>query len=263
MITRHIFEVKRNIDYGHLWEIWWTDADAGTTRVHVMPDMLPAHLSAAYGIDMSTQAGVDEVIETVVYQQEIPDFTMPSLADQDPAMKLGHSIVVAIDTPTFKAGQISPVHLYNASDLGQAKLVHGIRVEDVKKRIQYIPFTEVPVKQLKGSAAQMMLVTTEVEKKTVDHPYAKFRSDHGVTADELAKHQKFIEGMRLAVREGRRLEVRPDRPAAATKALEGTTQPDMARRFLHTMQGKRLAAMPSWVASALSQDEIDDILTTE
>jgi hypothetical protein len=262
MITRHIFDINKSENNHNFWEIWWTDADTGLTRVHGMPLMLPAHLSAAYGIDLSTEAGADEVIHTVLYQHEIPDFTMPHLASQDPAMKLGHQAKLGVDTPTYRKGQVAPVHLYTARDQAHAREVHQIRMDDVKTRITYAPFTEVATSALRGSAAQAMLVTAEVEKKAVAHPYTKFREGHGITDDEVAKHDQFIRSMRMAIREGRRPVARPDYPTEAAATALRSSAPDHARRFLAIARDKKIGKVPDWVKAALPADEIAALTST-
>ncbi|MFE9742968.1 hypothetical protein [Streptomyces sp. NPDC006477] len=181
----------------NILEIHYT-TDEGKNYIHGMPESAPSHYAAAYGVDMGASDAADQILDIILHQHHIPDPTLPANRESDVAAKLGFKTRI-VNHREYMENEEVPITLYTAESTAQAREVHMLRIAEVKKKFLYVPFTEVPAKNLRSSAAQMFHMT-ELEKGKVGHPYGEWRKNHGVTEESLEYHQAYVEVMRAHAR---------------------------------------------------------------
>lgn len=194
---RHIWSIEREerMRGPHRFGVYFT-TEGGLSYKSTIPDPLPTHIAAAYGVDTSADDAADQVLDIILHQHHIPNVLDPSNWGEDVAFKAGMKKKI-VNHPEFPKGTVMPTWLYTAETDEEAIEAHKMRIKEVKKRILYVPYTEVDSKKLRHSAAQMFHVTKDVEGVEPENPLMVMRAKLEVSDEELDEHRRHIQGTRL------------------------------------------------------------------
>lgn len=252
--TRYIYDLRKMATPQKThWEVWFTDSD-DKNWAHAFPEVLPHHIAAAYGVDPSSATVGDEVLDIILHQAHIPDFTDPVNFEADVAYQRGRKVTLKRDTPHQFSGAEAPIHLYTSKDTAEAREIHLLRIAEVKKQVTYVSAFTLGSGKVKGLAATKLVGITQ-------DPVDNFRKGHGITIDTIAEHTLFVETQRRAAAGLPKLVTSRTR-ASITVPADPLVSQDHARRFLEIARDQKISKVPEWVKAALPADEIAALTST-
>jgi hypothetical protein len=196
---RHIWSLEHEDRGRHvnLFGMYFT-TDTGLTYRNAIPETLPAHIAAAYQVDTTQEDAADQILDIILHQFHIPNLLEEKNWEDDVAFKAGMKKKI-VNHPEIPSGKVAPVMLYTAETDEEAVEAHMMRIKEVKKRILYVPYTEVDPKTLRHSAAQMFHVTKDVEEVEPVNPVTAIRERmlSTVADDDMENHRRYIQATRL------------------------------------------------------------------
>lgn len=177
--------------------MYYTTDDGFSYKMSI-PETLPTHIAAAYQVDTSKEDATDQILDIITHQFHIPHVLDPDNWEDDVAFKAGMKKKI-VNHPDFRNGTVMPTFLYNAETDEEAVEAHMMRIKEVKKRILYVPYTEVDPKKLRHSAAQMFHVTKDVDGVEPVNPILSIREKLAETLTEegMEEHRRHIKATRL------------------------------------------------------------------
>lgn len=236
METRQVWETLLVERYAHVnhMVVKFTTED-GRNWAHGFTEDYPAFVAAAYGVDMSDNAGaMDEIVDIILHQHHIPDPADPKNLETDAAAKQGMTAVLA-NHRDYPPGTVVPVTPFTAESPEQAREALMLRLAEVKENVvQYVPYIEVPEASLRSHAAQMYFMT----EGEPPHPLQNFRNLSVVTEERMEKHRERIEAVRC---EMLGLPIPPPREMPLARQAPVIKDPGIVRQslsiYLNPVQG--------------------------
>lgn len=196
---RHIWYLEHEERGSHvnLFGMYFT-TDTGLTYRNAIPETLPEHIAAAYNVDTTKEDAADQILDIILHQFHIPNVLEEKNWEDDVAFKAGMRKRI-VRHPEIPSGKVAPVTLYTAETDEEAVEAHMMRIKEVKKRILYVPYTEVDPKTLRHSAAQMFHTLRDVEEVEPVNPVVAIREKLSgtVTEDGMDAHRRYIKATRL------------------------------------------------------------------
>lgn len=195
---RHIWSIEHEERHSapNRFGVYFTSADTGLSYKSTIPDPLPTHIAAAYGIDPTAEDAGDKILDIILHQHHIPNVLDPQNWENDVAFKAGMKKRI-VNHPEHAPGTIMPTWLYTAETDEEAIEAHIMRIGEVKNNVLYVPYTEVDPKNLRQSAAQMYHMKKDVEGVSPENPLTVMRAKLEVADDEFQAHRRYIQATRL------------------------------------------------------------------
>lgn len=149
------------------WRVTYLRED-GFKHMHVFPKDTLEWRAAEYNID---PADVDTLLDIVLHE--------PFVDPQDTAVRAAGKLSLAVaNNKTTRRGQLEPTNLFNAVSLGEARVAHLLRIEDVKEN-------RINIRLPKG-----------------DDPLDEIRTKHQARPETWMEKKKMIAEGRRLLREG-------------------------------------------------------------
>ncbi|MFB8235525.1 hypothetical protein ACFC58_03145 [Kitasatospora purpeofusca] len=203
----------------------------GQHHVTVFPTASLEWRAAEYGIDHTTEAGLDQIIDIVLHEPHLRDPLEHRASD--PAAAKGMTAPSTEAVHGLAIGDEAPVTLHNAPDRATALSAHLERIEHVKR-------TRVRVVSATSTAANTTSSARGNAEPTRD-PLAAIRADHGITAEGVAAKAAVVDQARQQLAANRTAAARGgDHPAAGGNRLPTPTplwDPSNAARHQATRAG--------------------------